>query len=390
MKIAIAGAGVGGLSSAALLSDRGFDVEIFDQLSQPAPVGSGLVIQPVGQDVLAEIGIADQTIAQGNRISRMLGHEVRTGGRVLDVHYDRSGQGRNFGLAIHRAQLFDQLWQAVQQRKIPVHVGHRVTGCDAGRLQFHQQPQSAPFDLVIDALGARSPLSPMRPRRLGFGALWATVDWPASTPLPQDHLSQCYRRADKMIGIMACGQVPGDRRPKATLFWSLPRGSYASWRDYGLSRWRDEVIALWPEMQPFVEQVTAPDDLTLAQYGHGTLRNPTSPGIVHIGDSAHRASPQLGQGANMALLDALSLARALERWPISQAPQAYARARRWHVRAYQLASAVFTPMYQSHSRILPPLRDRVLFPLSQMVLVRGVLTHLVCGTMLNTGTDPGD
>ncbi len=110
--------------------------------------------------------------------------------------------------------------------------------------------------------------------------------------------------------------------------------------------------------------------MTQARYAHGTLRRPLAPGLVHIGDAAHRASPQLGQGANMALLDALALGLAL-RGPLEDAPADYAAMRRWHVLIYQGLSAAFTPMYQSGSRSLPWLRDRLLAPASTLPLVRG-------------------
>jgi 2-polyprenyl-6-methoxyphenol hydroxylase-like FAD-dependent oxidoreductase len=84
----------------------------------------------------------------------------------------------------------------------------------------------------------------------------------------------------------------------------------------------------------------------------------------------------------MALLDALALTRALDRHPLDEALRAYAMGRRAHVWIYQAVSAVFTPQYQSDSRWLPVLRDRVLFPMSQVMPISRVLTALVCGTML--------
>ncbi len=84
---------------------------------------------------------------------------------------------------------------------------------------------------------------------------------------------------------------------------------------------------------------------------------------MHIGDSAHATSPQLGQGANMALLDALALTVALrDATDLPHAMQRYATMRRWHVRLFQWSSAVFTPFYQSDSRLLPLLRDHLLAP----------------------------
>ena len=108
MKLAIAGAGIGGLAAAILLRRQGADVTLFDQFAQPEPVGSGLVIQPVGQAVLRAGGVLDAVVATGNRVHRMLGHEAESGRRVLDVWYDRR-HGQRTGLALHRNALFAAL-----------------------------------------------------------------------------------------------------------------------------------------------------------------------------------------------------------------------------------------------------------------------------------------
>lgn len=340
-------------------------------------MGSGLVIQPVGQEVLAQVGALEAAAAQGAWVTHMLGREVTHGRRVLDVSY-----GREAGLAIHRATLFQALFQAMQRRDVTLCTGAQVTHAEAGILHL-TQGQLGPFDLIVDASGAGSVLSPLVSRPLPFGAIWGTVDWP-DTALPRDQLSQRYRRADRMIGILPIGRLPGDTAFKAALFWSLPRGGHGAWLSRGLAAWHQEAQALWPDLAPFLAQITRPDQMTLAEYSHGTLSRPHGPGIVHIGDAAHRASPQLGQGANMALLDATALAAALDRHPydLSDALRAYTFARRWHVRIYQGMSAAFTPQYQSNSRWLPVLRDRALFPLSQIPPIPKILTALVTGRML--------
>jgi 2-polyprenyl-6-methoxyphenol hydroxylase-like FAD-dependent oxidoreductase len=376
LKIGIAGAGIGGLAAAALLADQSHDVTVFDQFDSPKPVGSGLVIQPVGRRVLDAIGAGHSARAMGQKIHRMLGREMRSGRRVLNVSY-----GSSYGLAIHRAALFQCLMDAVVARPVRLATNHSVTGRDAAYLEFEQQDRAGPFDLIIDASGAQSQLSPLTSRALPYGAIWTTVDWP-KTDLPLTELSQRYRRANRMIGVMPTGVMPGQTTQKAALFWSLPRDSYDDWRAGGLAAWKTETHNLWPELAPFLDQITSQDQMVMARYTHGTLRRPFGDGIAHIGDAAHRASPQLGQGANMALLDAWALSEALRYFPLEKALPAYARARRGHVMAYQSMSAAFTPQYQSDSRVLPFVRDRILFPLSVLPPAKQILTALVRGNIL--------
>lgn len=381
MKIAIAGAGIGGLAAAILLRQRGVEVTVFDQFSAPEPVGSGLVIQPVGQAVLGTCGVLDHVVATGNRVTRMLGHEADNGRRVLDVWYDRH-KGDDFGLALHRNALFSALWDKAVAERTTMRLDAKVISAGSGHLDLEGGEKAAGFDLVIDALGARSPLTPIRSVELPYGALWANVAWPDGTELPLDQLRQTYRKASNMVGVLPIGVPPGAAGPMAAIFWSLPNDGYDAWRAAGLDAWKEQASGLWPAFAAFADQISDPDQLTMARYAHGTLKVPYRRGVVHIGDSAHRASPQLGQGANMALLDAYALAQAIEAHGPKAALPVYAKARRWHVRAYQTMSWAFTPQYQSDSRWLPVLRDRVLFPVSMIPPVPRILSHLVRGTLL--------
>lgn len=383
MKIAIAGAGIGGLAAAALLARDGHEVHIFDQFESPAPVGSGLVIQPVGLDVLHRIGTADIALGYGRKITRMLGHEAETRRTVLDVSYTRAGAER-FGLALHRSALFEAVLQGATDAGATLHTGQKITGVtlEPRTLIFADGKQSEPFELIIDSTGAGSPLTPLVGKHLPFGALWGTVDWPDNTELASDQLSQMYRRADRMMGVLPIGQLLGISGDKATIFWSLPKDGHPDWLARPLESWMDEAKTLWSEFAPFIEQITDHNQMTMTNYTHGTLNRVWQDGLVHIGDAAHKSSPQLGQGANMALLDAYALASALRLAQGREALALYARLRRWHVRAYQGMSWAFTPQYQSYSRVLPALRDRVLAPMSQIWPLPYVLSKLVCGDLV--------
>jgi 2-polyprenyl-6-methoxyphenol hydroxylase-like FAD-dependent oxidoreductase len=160
----------------------------------------------------------------------------------------------------------------------------------------------------------------------------------------------------------------------------MKRADVAGWRLQGLQAWKDEVSALWPEAAALLHGVSRSEELTFAQYDHFTRARPWSERLAHIGDAAHATSPQLGQGANMALLDALALVRALrDSADIADALPRYARLRRWHVRLFQWASAIFTPFYQSDSRALPLLRDHIAAPMSRLPIGARILARLVSG-----------
>lgn len=376
-RIAITGAGIGGLAAAALLAQDGHEVTLFDRFDAPKPVGSGLVVQPVGLAVLDALGAGDEARALGAPLTRMTGHSGRR--LALDVAY-RAGQP---GLAMHRAALFHCLWQAALRAGITPTTGHRANGTQETATGIHlvtDKGEHGPFDLIVDASGAGSRLSPLKARPLPFGAVWTHVPWPV-TDLPGTELRQRYHRASRMAGVLPIGHLPGDPTPRAAVFWSLATAELDAWPAMPLDAWKAEVASFWPALAPFLDQITDKAQLTPARYSHGALRNPCTRRLVHIGDAAHRASPQLGQGANMALLDAQALALAL-RLPLDEALAQYRQSRRWHQGLYQALSAAFTPQYQSHSRALPALRDLVLSPLSRIWPLPRILAALVSGDLI--------
>lgn len=370
------------MAAALLLHRAGHRVTLFERFDAPRPVGSGLMLQPTGMAVLAELDLIGDIIAYGARVDRLYG---QAGTRVvLDVGYAALKRPGSFGLGIHRASLFATLHAAVVSAGIGIHVDHEVSGSvlrgKKRALLFAAGGQSPEFDLVVDALGTRTPLTPPTGRRLAYGALWASVDWPKDAGFDPHCLEQRYHRASAMAGILPIGTPPGMERPKAAFFWSLRADRLQQWRDEGLGPWKERVAALWPASRPLLDQIHTPDQLTFASYAHRTLRRPAEPALVHIGDAWHSASPQLGQGANMALLDAWALAKAISEADDIDAGIARAVAlRQRHVSIYQWLTALFTPVYQSDSRLLPLIRDWLVGPLSTLWPATRIQAAMVSG-----------
>ena len=91
-------------------------------------------------------------------------------------------------------------------------------------------------------------------------------------------------------------------------------------------------------------------------------------------------SPQLGQGANLAFWDAAALADALTAAEnVDAALRRYERGRRAHVRFYQFMSRWLTPVFQSDSRWLGLLRDRVLATACRFGPLHRRMLRTMCG-----------
>ena len=383
--IAIAGCGLAGLASALLLHRDGHNVTLYERFATPRPLGSGLMLQGTGLAVLRSIGLDHAALSAGARINRLFGREASSGRIVLDVRYAALGDGDSFGIGIHRAALFDLLYQAAIVAGIPIATGRTITGAPLEsdgrrRLTFAEAPPDGPFDLVVDTLGIGSPLVTDPGRALPYGALWASLDWPQDAAFAGDALEQRYVRASTMVGVLPIGMAPGASRPQTAFFWSLRSDQLDRWRERGLATWKADVLKVWPATAPLLDQIDTPQRLTFASYVHRTTRRVVEPGLVHIGDAWHATSPQLGQGANMAFLDAYALAISLRASDTIACalPRAIAR-RRQHVTLYQLMSALFTPVYQSDSRILPLFRDSIAGPVSKLWPATQILAAMVSG-----------
>ena len=82
----------------------------------------------------------------------------------------------------------------------------------------------------------------------------------------------------------------------------------------------------------------------------------------------------------MALLDAYALAKALrEVSDLTRALNRYVALRRSHVILYQSMSTIFTPVYQSDSRVLPFIRDRLVGPISKLWPATTIQAAMVSG-----------
>ena len=214
-----------------------------------------------------------------------------------------------------------------------------------------------------------------------YGAIWASLPWPGA-PFDGNALEQRYERAAIMAGVLPIGRQTETGHQQTAFFWSLKTADYPIWQREGLKIWKDRVQNLWPETAELLSSITDPNQLTMASYHHHTLPLPYGQNLVFIGDSAHSTSPQLGQGANMALMDVAVLTHALEaNTSLETALAAYAAGRRNHIKLYQALSYAFTPFYQSDSSVLPIMRDYLVPIAARLPPIQKLLANIVSGRL---------
>jgi 2-polyprenyl-6-methoxyphenol hydroxylase-like FAD-dependent oxidoreductase len=384
LDIGIVGYGTAGQAAALFLSRAGHRPHVFERAPALGPVGAGILLQPTGLEVLAELDLLDQAIACGARVDRLVGHNL-AGRRVMDMRYAQIDP-QWFGLGLQRGALFELLRNAYAGAD-EIESGCEIIELDAddGTLRDVRGVRHGPFDLLVIADGAASRLragngSVRRDRAYPWGALWCLC---ADAPRRFDgELQQRYDRARRMAGVLPVGHLPGEsaREDRVSFFWSLPQPVLQVWPTCDVGAWKEEVRDYWPQAAELLAHIERPDQVARASYRDAVLREPWRGRAVWIGDAAHAMSPQLGQGANLALMDALVLARTLERAAdVRAALPAYARERRRHVYIYQLISRWLTPLFQSDHDWAAWLRDRAFGPLGRTPGARGEMLAVLSG-----------
>ncbi|MEA2847359.1 MAG: FAD-dependent urate hydroxylase [Rhodospirillaceae bacterium] len=354
MAVGVVGCGVAGQAASILLADAGHAVTVFERFAEPRPIGAGLLLQPTGLAVLRELGLADEAMAQGARVVGLEGRTQR-GRSVLGLRY-ADLHPKAFGLGIRRSALFDLLHARLSRSPAKLVTGAEIVDVAQGSVVDKQGVRHGPFDLVVIADGAHSALrarlmpaarAPLYP----WGCVWTTVPDLAGLGAA-GLLRQRVHGTTVMMGLLPVGQG------QMTMFWSLPVESLAPGQSIDLRTWRRTAGALWPEAAAMVDYAAAADDFTRATYRHVALPRWNDGPVLFIGDAAHGTSPQLGQGANLGLLDAHALFCALsESDDLAAALAVFARRRSSTVRFYRQASHLLTPFFQSRLAPLGWLRD---------------------------------
>jgi 2-polyprenyl-6-methoxyphenol hydroxylase-like FAD-dependent oxidoreductase len=305
----IIGGGIGGLCSAIELRQIGIDVRVYERTDAFERVGAGLAVWANAIRALRKLGLADQVIEAGSIIRRA---EIRgPSGKIFQTG-DFGEFERQFGepsVGIHRAELHRVLISALPAEALQL--GMKCTGVeqDANKVIIHlANGQIDQADCVIAADGLRSAvrqqLFPETQLNYAGRTSWRGVV-ETRDAVALGIICQTWGRGDRF------GFVSVDRNH---VYWfavtNLPEGKTppaAERKEFLRRRFQG-----WHHPIEHLMDVTATETIVEAPiYDIEPLARWSQGRITLLGDAAHAATPDMGQGACMAIEDAVVLARCL-------------------------------------------------------------------------------
>jgi len=316
LRVAIIGAGMGGLATAAALRRVGIDVTVYEQASQFARLGAGIQVGCNAMKVLRGLGLEARMRSQSFYPRSWNNRDWRSGEVKFDMIFGESAE-QKFGapyLLAHRGDLHAALASAVPDEH--VRLNHKLVGldqtADGVRLSF-ANGATAPADAVVGADGVHSIVrdtlfgeSPVR----FTGRIAYRTTYPAAL-LNGEKIDDCtkwwgedrhiviyYVKPDRSEVYLVTSQPEPEFRIES---WSA-KGDVRALRAAfeGFDRQVEKVLAACPDVHKWA--IVDRDSLSCWSEGNITL----------LGDACHPMTPYMAQGAAMAIEDAAVLSRCLD------------------------------------------------------------------------------
>jgi salicylate hydroxylase len=355
--VLIAGAGIGGLTAALALLQRGYSVDVYEQAAELKEVGAGVQISANGTRALYALGLGEGLRALACEPSEK---EVRlwNSGQAWKLFDVGATSVARFGFpyfTMYRPDLLDALVAGVRAAAPQaIHLGRKASSFvqEAGRVTLHfADGGTAGGDILVGADGVHSKV---RAQLWGADAPQFTgcMAWRGIVPMeklpahlarlvgtnwlgPGGHVVHYPLHGGKVMNFV--GVVERDDWQVES--WSV-RGTHAeALSDF--AGWHEDV-------QTLIRNIGTPYKWALM--GRAPMAQWSQGNVTLLGDACHPTLPFMAQGAVMAIEDGMVLARALDTYPdIAQALRRYEDARRERTAKVVQGSAANAKRFHSQS-----------------------------------------
>ena len=338
LRILIVGAGIGGLTAAVALRDKGFAVEMIERDPEWKVYGVGIIQQGNVIRAMAQLGLLEGYLDAGSPFDFL---EVFTpaGDRVARISLPKLDARYPAGLGVGRRTLHEFLGSSARAAGATIRLGATATRIENGTAGVDvafNDGTSGRYDVVIGADGVYSATREMlfpdaeKPRFMGQSV------WRYNLPRPAG--LDAIRAYDGAIGM---GLVP--LSPSLIyMYVTTPEPGNPRYPREGLAaRLRLKLAGAAPGIAELVPLITDDDEVVYKPLEKIFIDGPWHKGrVVLLGDAVHATTPHLGQGAGMAIEDSLVLADELTRQETPEAAFTAYRDRRFERCRYIVESSL--------------------------------------------------
>jgi 2-polyprenyl-6-methoxyphenol hydroxylase-like FAD-dependent oxidoreductase len=317
-KAIIIGAGIAGPVAAIFLKRAGIDAQVFEAWPHSTGIGGGLQIAPNGMHVLAEIGLADEMIRKGS-VAEAFEFYSQSGAKLGSINKNMQQRFGQPAVNMCRAALLESILATARQKNVEVTFEKRLVHVedrpDQPVIAHFADGSSAEGDFLIGADGVHSATrahvnKPFDTGLIGFGGFVprSLLDHTAIGRRVETTFGQ-----SGFFGYGLCSPDPRD----GVMWWStqpshgIDAAAYRAMGQEAMKRHLLDFHAGWhdpiPQLLQAAENIVVTGTLDVA-----TLPTWSRKRTLLIGDAAHATSPHAGQGASLALEDAMRLGRLMQ------------------------------------------------------------------------------
>jgi len=308
-EIAVVGAGPAGLVAALAASKLGFGVSVFEQAADFAQVGGGVMIHSNGQRVLATLNLLESFRPQMVAVTCGIIQGERD--KVLtEIDFTEIEVPHNRVAVVWRYQLQEHLLKAAREKGIEVKFNHRLenleTEADETVLCF-ENGEKIRADILIAADGVNSrtrEASGIEFEKIPIGEGW--IRGASETHLSNGAFREIWGDDGRRFGIAPLTE------DKTYFYARVPLGEWDSIRENRLEEWIESWRGFGADAVAILRGVRDWQKINYSELYEIRAHDWAKPPVFLVGDAAHAMTPNVGQGANSAMVDALILMRMLK------------------------------------------------------------------------------